>query len=153
MYHYAFYMRKLNQELSERSQEFVLENNGYFEMKKFDCLYEMNYELKGNKEKCDENMAHVISDIIQKQAIIKVCDAFFKAKEGLSPLEQKEIGEAFLNNNYLSRQEGFSYITYYLLYLPVFKEIKEKRGFKKKQSYGNIIYLHVCRLYLYSSRP
>lgn len=129
MWHYQFHTRRCNIELDEKIQEFTIENDGYLEVKKKAHVYEFNYGVKGSKELCDEQIAHIMSDIVQKQAIIKVCEAYLKEKEGLSFEEKKEIGEAFLNNNYLSRQEGFSYITYYLLYVPILNEIKDKQGF------------------------
>ena len=60
--------------------------------------------------------------------IQKVCEQFLKRREDLTLEERKEIANAFMTNNYLSRQEGVSYVTYYLVYLPIYKEVKEKGG-------------------------
>lgn len=129
MCHYKFYTRALKNELSDKLHELKEESDSHLEVKQVDDLYEVIYELQGEQEKCDEFMAHVISDVIQKQAIIKECREYLKVKEELSILEQREVADAFLRNNYLSRQEGFSYMTYYLLYVPIFKEIKARQGF------------------------
>lgn len=129
MCHYKFYTRALKNELSDKLIELKEESDSCLEVKPVDDLYEVVYELQGEKEKCDESMAHVICDVIQKQAIIKECREYLRIKEKLSVLEQREVSDAFLRNNYLSRQEGFSYMTYYLLYVPIFKEIREQQGF------------------------
>lgn len=91
-------------------------------------MYVFNYELDGEKEICDEGLAHVLSDVMQRNVIKNVCDKFLKKREDLSCEERYEITQAFMTNNYLSRQEGVSYITYYLVYLPIYIEVREKGG-------------------------
>lgn len=129
MCHYKFYMRQLTDEMISKAEHFAAEYGGHTEVNQSECLYEINYALTGDRENCEENMAHIVSDLVQEQAILKVCEGFLRQQEGLSGVEKKEIGEAFLNNNYLSRQEGFSYVTYYLIYLPILKELQHSQGF------------------------
>lgn len=129
MCHYTFYTKGLKEEIEGKLKELVndQEIDGQIEIKGIKHMYELHYESLIDKEQSDECLAHVMSDIIQEQAILKVCKCYLKSREDLSVLERREVTDAFMRNNYLSRQEGFSYITYYLLYLPMYKEIKEKQ--------------------------
>ena len=129
MCHYIFYTRNLKEEMMGKVEALVQDHeiNGQMEIKSVHHIYELHYDSNIGKEKSDEALAHVLSDMIQEQAILKVCKRYLKSREDLSIIERREITEAFMRNNYLSRQEGFSYITYYLLYLPIHKEIKEKQ--------------------------
>ena len=129
MCHYTFYTKSLKDEIALKLAELIEENeiDSKGEIRDKAALYELYYETTMNKNPCDEAIAHVMSDIIQKQAILKVCQTYLKDRDDLSFVERREITDAFLRNNYLSRQEGFSYVTYYLLYLPVYNEIKEKQ--------------------------
>lgn len=129
MCHYTLYTRSLKDEIEVKLAELIEENEikGQIEISGANQIYEVHYEAIDDPEQSEECLAHVLSDIIQKQAILKVCNRYLKQREDLSLTERKEVSDAFLKNNYLSRQEGFSYITYYLIYLPIYKEIKEKR--------------------------
>lgn len=129
MCQYKFYIKKLSPELSDMITTLETENAYHLSLEKIDKYYQINYEILGDQEYCDENMAHMMSDMIQKISILHLCEIFLKEKVGLSLQEQHEISQSFLSNNYLSRKEGFSYVTYYLLYLPIFYEIREKKGF------------------------
>lgn len=129
MWQYKFYTKKYYPDITKKLQIVADENDDFLEVNKKDGLYEYVYEMNGRRERCDEKVAHIISDIVQKQTIIKVAESYLKEKEGLTKEEKGEIKQSFLNNNYLSRQEGFSYVTYYLLYLPIYEEIRERKGF------------------------
>ena len=132
---YKFYTQTIRDELVEKIDELARENeiSSHYEISDLSQnntghMYVFNYELNGEKETCDEGIAHVLSDMLQKQMIQKVCEQFLKRREDLTLEERKEIANAFMTNNYLSRQEGVSYVTYYLVYLPIYKEVKEKSG-------------------------
>lgn len=129
MNHYIFYTTSLKNEVLIKIEALLKEQDieGQVKTKKNDSVYEIHCESDGDKEKNDEALAHVMNDIMQEQAISKVCKQYLKNREDLSRIERREISEAFKKNNYLSRQEGFSYMTYYLLYLPIYNEIKEKQ--------------------------
>lgn len=129
MCHYIFYTRSLKEEMTGKIELLIKEHeiDGQVEIKDIHHMHELHYKSNEDKKKSDESLAHVMSDMIQEQAILKVCRHYLKNREDLSVLERREITDAFMRNNYLSRQEGFSYITYYLLYLPIYKEIKEKQ--------------------------
>ena len=133
MCYYTFYTQTLKDELVEKVNELLDEYgmSNHYEMKdlysgKMGHLYEVKYELNEKKEQCDEGLAQVVSDIVQKQAISAVCERFLKKREELSIQDRSEITKAFMTNNYLSRQEGVSYVSYYLVYLPIYKEIRDK---------------------------
>lgn len=133
MCYYKFYTQTLKDELVEKVNELLDEDgiSSHCEMINL-CsgdtkpLYEVRYILDGEKEKYDEGLAHVVSDIVQKHAISHVCERFLKKREELSIQDRSEITKAFMTNNYLSRQEGVSYVSYYLVYLPIYKEIRDK---------------------------
>lgn len=127
---YTFYTRSLKEEIALRLGVLINEHeiDGQIEINNMNYLYEIYYKSTESKEKSDEGLAHVMSDMIQEQAILKVCKYHLKNRGDLSVIEQREITDAFMRNNYLSRQEGFSYITYYLLYLPIYREIKENQS-------------------------
>lgn len=130
MCHYRLYTSKHRKMLFEKLEELEQEEEmaNEVEVKQVGSVYEISYMMEGNKEFCDEQLAHMISDLIQKQVISKVCTTYLKNKE-LGRLDKKDITEAFINNNYLSRQEGFSSFTYYLLYVPILQEIKQTGNF------------------------
>lgn len=129
MNHYIFYTTNLKDDILLKIETLIKEHEiaGQLEIKRNDSVYEVHYESNEDKEKNDEAWAHVMNDIMQEQAISKVCKQYLKNREDLSRIERREISEAFKKNNYLSRQEGVSYMTYYLLYLPIYNEIKEKQ--------------------------
>lgn len=133
MCQYQFYTTKYQQVLEEKINDLVVEEDAHLDIEKEKGSYKIVYELPAEtlnaEEKCNEFIAHVMSDIIQKQAIIKICQDFFKEITEIATIDQIEITDAFLCKNYLSRQEGFSYVTYYLLYLPILYEIRRYKGF------------------------
>lgn len=102
---------------------------GRFDVKKVGVIWQINYEIEESKEYCNEIVAHVISDVIQKQAIYKVCHRALKDREDLEKNDKNEITETFVTQNYLSKQEGFSSITYYLIYMPILLELRKESSF------------------------
>ena len=127
MCHYMLYTslckKELLQKLEELEQEEEMANE--LDIKLQGTVYKIDCSLEGTKEFCDEQLAHVLSDLIQKQVINKVCTTYLKEREEIGHLDKRDIIETFINNNYLSRQEGFSSFTYYLLYVPILQEIRE----------------------------
>lgn len=135
MCYYTFYTQTLNDELIAKIGELADESgiSSHYKMSDLNLegnghVYQLQYELIGDKEACDEGLAHVLCDVMQRKAINGVCVRFLKKREDLSKEERNEITEAFMSNNYLARQEGISYMTYYLVYLPIYREVKEKGG-------------------------
>ena len=85
----------------------------------------LNVELYN--ELNEEKIAHIITDIVQKYIIYKVCEDYLNTSEDISKSDKKNIKEAFINKQYLSRQEYFSSYTYYLIYIPILNEIKTEK--------------------------
>ena len=117
------YKKELLVKLEELEQEEEMANE--IEVRQIGSIYEVACLMEDTKEFCDEQLAHVMSDLIQKQVISRVCITYLKSKEELRHIDKRNIMNAFMNNNYLSRQEGFSSFTYYLLYVPILQEIKK----------------------------
>lgn len=99
---------------------------GKLSVKLIGDLWEICYEIEEGKEYSDEIVAHVISDVIQKQAIYRVCHKKLKVLDELTSIEKSEVTSAFVTQNYLSKQEGFSSITYYLIYMPILLEVQKE---------------------------
>lgn len=131
MCHYILYTSKYLKKLCEKLEELEVEEEmtNETEIRQVGNVYEISYMMEGKKEFCDEQLAHIISDLIQKQVINRVCITYLKNKDELGRLDKRDITEAFISNNYLSRQEGFSSFTYYLLYVPILQEIKKTGSF------------------------
>ena len=134
MWCYEFFTQTLKEELIDKINEFLQEDEMVYvcEIDEINStswkMFKIIYKLSGKKEKCDEGVAHVICDVIQKNAIKNVCEQSLRNREDLTIHEREEISKAFLLNNYMSRQEGISCASYYWIYLPIYKEIREKRG-------------------------
>nr|WP_302596856.1 sporulation protein YtxC [uncultured Cellulosilyticum sp.] len=131
MCRYILYTTRYKDEILAKIKETELQEEleGRLEVKRIGAIWEIYYEIEESKEYCDEVVAHVISDVTQKQAIYKVCHKALKKREDLEPIDKEEITEAFVTENYLSRQEGFSSITYYLIYVPILVEVRKEASF------------------------
>lgn len=131
MCRYTLYTINYKEEIIAKIKETECheELRGKLDVKKLESIWQLDYEIEESKEYCDEIVAHVISDVIQKQAIYKVCHKALKTREDINAIDKKEITETFLTENYLSRQEGFSSITYYLIYMPILVEVRKEASF------------------------
>ncbi len=87
----------------------------------------IKFSLDSYSELNEEQIAHIITDIVQKYIIYRVCDAYLIENKEINKLDKKNIKEAFINKQYLSRQECFSAYTYYLIYIPILNEIKAQK--------------------------
>lgn len=130
MCQYMLYTTQYKEEVLEKMQE-PGEEDISFKLEKMEQVGDANvfiYDLP-NDVYFVENFAKIISDIVQKQTILLVCEKCLKENEELLPIEKEEIKKAFIQNNYVSRQEGYSATTYYLIYVPILYAIQEKRQF------------------------
>lgn len=125
---YTIYTQTLKDEMMQSISNVMEEKNMQYtwHVNSISECYEVTYILDGKKQKNDEMITNALCDIIQKNVIAFVCRSVLKKRDDLDALERDEITQAFMTNSYLSRQEGASYLTYYLVYLPVYKEIREK---------------------------
>lgn len=86
------------------------------------------FEVSSRDKKCMlEKLATMISDIIQSCVLTKFAKEYLKNKVGLTIKEKREIENMFILNNYVSKEDGVSYISYYLLYTPILKALEEQK--------------------------
>lgn len=107
-------------------------NQKELEEKKLKCIEKNNqayfsYEYtKKTKEQVMQHLATIISDLVQHSVLIQFTTSYLRKQEGLQKYEKKIIKERFIKNNFMAKEEGVSYITYYLIYIPVLKDLEKK---------------------------
>ncbi|MEG0325747.1 MAG: sporulation protein YtxC [Cellulosilyticaceae bacterium] len=74
-----------------------------------------------------EKLATMISDIVQSCVLTKFAKEYLKNRVDLTMKEKREIENMFILNNYVAKEEGVSYISYYLLYTPILKALEEQK--------------------------
>lgn len=72
-----------------------------------------------------EILSHIASDIVQQVCILQVAKEYLAKRNDLLPQDVEEIEQRFIANNYLSKREGFSAISYYLVYMPILTDLKQ----------------------------
>lgn len=83
-------------------------------------IYKCNF---GEKDYIEE-LANVVSDIVQQQVILELADKYINSLKDIPDETKDEIKKKFILNNYLLKEEGSSYLSYYFIYLPVLEHIK-----------------------------
>lgn len=83
----------------------------------------------GRKDKkvVAEYVAGIVCDIVQKEVIGAFAKSYLKERKDLEESDKKQIEKLFLMSHYLTQEEGVSYISYYLVYVPILKTIEEER--------------------------
>lgn len=127
MYQCVLYTTKYKDELLARFKEFEDEDElvNPLNVTRDGAIYRLDYcpeQIETNKI---ETFAHVVSDIIQREGIMQLAGTYLARRKDLSLIDKREIERRFITNNYLSRQEGFSALTYYLVYMPILEELKK----------------------------
>lgn len=95
--------------------------------------YEENihtFQLEGTKKDKSlilERVATIISNIVQSSVLTKFAKESLKTRINLTTKEKREIESLFIINNYVAKEEGVSYISYYLLYTPILKALEEHK--------------------------
>lgn len=69
-------------------------------------------------------VASIIGDIIQEDVLKKFAKAYLNNYKGLRREEKKEVERLFIHSNYIAKEEGVSYIAYYVIYTPLIKELQ-----------------------------
>ncbi|MGL4345230.1 MAG: sporulation protein YtxC [Cellulosilyticaceae bacterium] len=84
----------------------------------------------GRKEKknAGEYMASIASDIVQQEVIQDFAKKYLKERHDLEEKDKEQIKKLFFVSNYLTQEEGVSYISYYLVYVPLLRVIEAERG-------------------------
>lgn len=127
---YMVYTSKYKQVFIEKLEESIDEGSLVVEeVVKDGMINGLCFDVDPTNERQCEKLTHIIGDIIQKKIIEEVVKGYLKSRDDLSKIEKEEIKKAFLHNNYLSREDGYSSITYYLIYIPLLEEIKKSVSF------------------------
>lgn len=79
---------------------------------------------KDEQEGVLKNIVNLVGDVIQEGILKKFVKRYLRYNKELSWSEKKEVERLFMYNSYMSREEGVSYIAYYVLYAPLFKELE-----------------------------
>jgi len=85
------------------------------------------FRCAANKKEKDEvlkNIANLVGDVIQEGVLKKFARSYLKSYKGLNREEKKEVEKLFIHNNYIAKEEGVSYIAYYVIYTPLIKELE-----------------------------
>lgn len=86
--------------------------------------FQFNYQ-KREKEAILQKVANIASDIVQEGVIKKVTKKYLDAQSDLTKKDKLTIEELFINNNYIAKEDGVSYISYYVVYVPILKELEK----------------------------
>lgn len=79
---------------------------------------------KKEKDEVLKGIASIIGDVIQESILKKFARGYLKTYKGLNKEEKKEVEELFIRNNYMAKEDGVSYISYYVIYTPLIKELE-----------------------------
>lgn len=124
---YKLYTTSAKKELIEKLRE--LESEG--EAIPFKLVNDKQFAYicfeKIDTEESLEMLARVISDVIQKKILLEVSEKKLNSCSELTRIEKRELQNAFTAHHYISRKEGYNYITYYLIYMPVLNLLKTEK--------------------------
>lgn len=88
-----------------------------------ETCFTYNYTKK-DKVYALEKMAHIISNIVQEEVLKSFTKHYLKKRMDLNKKEKKEISNMVLLNHYMDREQGASYLSYYLIYTPILKALE-----------------------------
>ncbi|MDA3734155.1 sporulation protein YtxC [Niameybacter massiliensis] len=80
---------------------------------------------KKDKEQSLNNMVTLIGDFIQEELLKGFAKTYLRARKDLDKMEKREIEKLFIHNNYIAKEDGVSYISYYVIYTPIYKELEK----------------------------
>ena len=80
---------------------------------------------KKEKENMMQTMANIVSDTVQEEVLDKFASKYLKERKDISKEDRKAIKELFIVSNYMAKEDGVSYISYYVIYLPILREIEK----------------------------
>ena len=86
------------------------------------------WECANEKEKEEilPKIVQILGDLVQACVIKKVCSNYMKELSDLTKVDKKKIEASFITNNFMAREEGVSYISYYLIYVPLLHMLEEE---------------------------
>lgn len=88
------------------------------------------FKCKPNKKEREETLNNIVSligDFIQEEVLKEFAKSYLKRRKDLNTVQKKEIEKLFIHNNYIEKEEGVSYIAYYVIYTPILKELEKYR--------------------------
>lgn len=80
---------------------------------------------KKEKEQALNNIVSLIGDFIQEEVLTEFAKSYLKTRKDLDRSKKREIEKLFIHNNYITKEEGVSYIAYYVIYTPILKELEK----------------------------
>lgn len=122
----VLYTTKYKNELAEKVKELESENEliSQLNLTYHGEVCRLDYASEYTEINIIETFAHVASDIVQKTGILQTAEEYLSQRKDLIFADKEEIKRRFIANNYLAKQEGFSAITYYLIYIPILTDLK-----------------------------
>lgn len=98
----------------------TLEKNGDI------TTYKFSYTKK-DREEILQQVANIASDMVQEQVIRTFGKKYLGLQMDLTKKDREFLQELFIANHYMTKEEGVSYISYYVIYVPILHEL-EKYG-------------------------
>ncbi|OON97399.1 MAG: hypothetical protein ATN36_03690 [Epulopiscium sp. Nele67-Bin005] len=107
-----------------QTSEAVLSNK--WQLEEYDDYGEVIYTASNTEQKVvGEILAGIICDIIQEEILAHFATKYLSRYNDISEADKKEIKTIFLETTYIKKEDGVSYISYYLLYVPILEFIEE----------------------------
>lgn len=80
---------------------------------------------KKEKDTMVQVVAHIASDVVQEEVLTRFAVKYLKNRNDLQKEEKETIQEIFILNNYMAKEDGVSYISYYMIYTPILVELEK----------------------------
>lgn len=121
------YNENFKQSIEDTKQDSLNLSGKWKESLKGDIHFLLFEGTKREKKLLAEKLATVISNIVQAEVLTHFAREYLKRKIELTNKEKSEIENMFILNNYVAKEEGVSYISYYLLYTPILKVLEDQK--------------------------
>ena len=101
------------------------------EKKQYKCKEEAErivFTFECNKRERDATLqviANIASNTVQERVLDRFATKELRKHKELSKEEKEAIKELFVVSNYMAKEEGVSYISYYVIYMPILKELEK----------------------------
>jgi putative sporulation protein YtxC len=80
---------------------------------------------KKDKEPLLEQLAHVLTDVIQEKVLIYFAKKHLNKRIDLTDKEKKRMMQTLFLNHYMDHNDGASYLSYCLIYMPLVKALQK----------------------------
>ncbi|MGL4738994.1 MAG: sporulation protein YtxC [Cellulosilyticaceae bacterium] len=120
------YQKQVQHSIDDHHQEQIGDDKKW-QMSMFGQTYCFVYTPgRRDKKVVAEYVAGIVCDIVQKEVIGTFAKNYLKERKDLDEKDKVQIEKLFLMSQYLTQEEGVSYISYYLVYVPILKTIEEE---------------------------